>query len=88
MGRLRVPGAEYDLDPPKTEAQARLIASAPQLAGFATGLIDWARKSGEEMPNAWWNSPTAPRTFSPIQGPGLDKAPRQSAALTGARLCG
>jgi len=51
-GGWRVPGAEYDLDPQKVEMQARLIASAPQLAAFATGLVDWARKSGEDMPNS------------------------------------
>ncbi len=51
-GGWRVPGAEYDLDPAKVEEQARLIASAPQLAAFASGLVDWARKSGEDMPNA------------------------------------
>src|SRR3984885_13101638 len=51
-GGWRVPGAEYDLDPAKIEIQARLIASAPRLVAFATGLIDWARKSGEDMPNA------------------------------------
>jgi hypothetical protein len=51
-GGWRVPGAEYDLDPLKMEEQARLIASAPLLADFATGLIEWARKSGEDMPNA------------------------------------
>ena len=51
-GGWRVPGAEYDLDPQKVEMQARLIASAPQLAAFATGLVEWARKSGEDMPNA------------------------------------
>jgi hypothetical protein len=50
-GGWRVPGAEYDLDPLRVEMQARLIASAPQLVGFATGLVDWARKSGEEMPS-------------------------------------
>ena len=50
-GGWRVPGAEYDLDPMKVEMQARLIASAPQLVGFATGLVDWARKSGEDMPS-------------------------------------
>ena len=50
-GGWRVPGAEYDLDPSKVEMQARLIASAPQLASFANGLVDWARKSGEDMPN-------------------------------------
>ena len=51
-GGWRVPGAEYDLDPSKVERQARLIAAAPQLESFATGLVDWARKSGEEMPAA------------------------------------
>jgi hypothetical protein len=51
-GGWRVPGAEYDLDPEKVERQARMIASAPRLVAFASGLIDWARKSGEDMPNA------------------------------------
>jgi hypothetical protein len=51
-GGWRVPGAEYDLDPQAVESQARLIASAPQLMVFANGLVEWARKSGEEMPNA------------------------------------
>lgn len=51
-GGWRVPGAEYDLDPGKVEEQARLIASAPKLAAFANSLVDWARKSGEDMPNA------------------------------------
>jgi hypothetical protein len=51
-GGWRVPGAEYDLDPGKTEAQARLIAHAPQLAAFADGLVQWARQSGEDMPDA------------------------------------
>jgi hypothetical protein len=51
-GGWRVPGAEYDLDPARCEMQARLIASAPQLAAFADGLVDWARKSGEDMPHA------------------------------------
>ena len=50
-GGWRVPGAEYDLDPSKVEEQARLIANAPQLASFASALVDWARKSGEDMPN-------------------------------------
>src|ERR1700755_3499639 len=36
-GGWRVPGAEYDLDPAKVEAQARLIAAAPKLVAFATG---------------------------------------------------
>jgi len=51
-GGWRVPGAEYDLDPQKVEMQARLISSAPQLASFASGLVEWARKSGEDMPSS------------------------------------
>jgi hypothetical protein len=51
-GGWRVPGAEYDLDPRKIECQARLIAAAPRLAAFATALVEWTRKSGEEMPSA------------------------------------
>jgi hypothetical protein len=49
-GGWRVPGAEYDLDPIKIERQAQMIAAAPKLASLARTLIDWARKSGEEMP--------------------------------------
>ena len=51
-GGWRVPGAEYDLDPERIERQARLIANAPQLEIFAQELVEWARKSGEDMPNA------------------------------------
>ena len=51
-GGWRVPGAEYDLDPTRIERQARLIASAPLFETFAQGLVDWARKSGEDMPKA------------------------------------
>jgi hypothetical protein len=49
-GGWRVPGAEYDLDPYRIERQARLIALAPQLETFAREIVDWARRSGEEMP--------------------------------------
>jgi len=49
-GGWRVPGAEYDLDPAKVERQARLIANAPRLAACAHELIEWARKSGEDLP--------------------------------------
>jgi hypothetical protein len=45
-----VPGAEYDLSPERVEQQARLIANAPRLAGMANELVEWARRSGEEMP--------------------------------------
>jgi hypothetical protein len=51
-GGWRVPGAEYDLDPERVERQARLIANAPFLENFAHELVEWARKSGEDMPNA------------------------------------
>lgn len=50
-GGWRVPGAEYEQNPAKTEEQARLIASAPRLAAFASSLVEWARKSGEDMPS-------------------------------------
>lgn len=49
-GGWRVPGAEYDLDPLKIERQAQMIAAAPRLASVVRTLIEWARKSGEEMP--------------------------------------
>jgi hypothetical protein len=51
-GGWRVPGAEYDLDPDRIERQARLIANAPQLETVAHELVDWVRKSGEDMPDA------------------------------------
>ena len=38
--------------PAPCRPRARLIASAPQLAAFAGGLVEWARKSGEDMPSA------------------------------------
>ena len=37
--------------PDRVERQARLIANAPKLASMANELIEWARKSGEEMPS-------------------------------------
>jgi hypothetical protein len=46
MTRIGAAGAY----PAKTEEQARLIARAPQLAAFASSLVAWARKSGEDMP--------------------------------------
>jgi hypothetical protein len=52
-GRLRAPsGSEYDLDPTRIERQARLIANAPLLETFAQELVDWARKTGEDIPKA------------------------------------
>jgi hypothetical protein len=49
-GGWRVPGAEYDLDPLKVEYQARVIANAPKLASLAGELVNFARRSGEELP--------------------------------------
>jgi len=49
-GGWRVPGAEYDLNPSRIERQARLVANAPALERIAKALVNWARKSGEEMP--------------------------------------
>ena len=49
-GGWRVPGAEYDLNPSRIERQARLIATAPALVTVAKALVEWARRSGEEMP--------------------------------------
>ena len=49
-GGWRVPGAEYDLNPNRIEYQARLIANAPALGRIAKALVNWARKSGEDMP--------------------------------------
>jgi hypothetical protein len=51
-GGWRVPGAEYDLDPYKAEQQARLIASAPQLAQLAKDMHELVRLSGEELPDS------------------------------------
>jgi hypothetical protein len=51
-GGWRVPGAEYDLSPERIERQARLIASAPLFEAFAQELVEWARKSGEDMPSS------------------------------------
>jgi hypothetical protein len=50
-GGWRVPGAEYDLNPRKVERQARLIANAPRFAALAGHLVDWARKTAEDMPS-------------------------------------
>jgi hypothetical protein len=48
-GGWRVPGAEYDLDPHKSERQARLIAASPRFLELAKRLAEWAGKSGEDL---------------------------------------
>jgi len=49
-GGWRVPGAEYDRDPEKIEAQARLIASAPMLMKLAEDLASSIDENVDEAP--------------------------------------
>jgi hypothetical protein len=51
-GGWRTPGAEYDRDPRKIEAQARLIMTAPRLLALARSLIDLAQEAGDDAPPA------------------------------------
>ncbi len=49
-GGWRVPGAEYDRDPRKIEAQARLIAAAPKLLNLARELRQFVSESPDDAP--------------------------------------
>jgi hypothetical protein len=49
-GGWRTPGAEYDRDPHRIEAQARLIAAAPRLARIARDLAAFADEHAAEAP--------------------------------------
>jgi hypothetical protein len=49
-GGWRVPGAEYDRDPGKIEAQARLLASAPRLLALARQLIALVDEAPDDAP--------------------------------------
>jgi hypothetical protein len=51
-GGWRVPGAEYDRDPHRIEAQARLIASAPALRRMARELLETVAETPEDAPPA------------------------------------
>ena len=51
-GGWRVPGAEYDLNPQKIEAQARLIANATKLYAVATSLLEAAKEEAEHLPDS------------------------------------
>ena len=51
-GGWRVPGAEYDRDPRKIEAQARLIAQAPSLRAIVRELLHLFSESPEDTPPA------------------------------------
>ena len=49
-GGWRVPGAEYDRDPSKIEAQARMIASAPRLFRIARELHQFIDEAPDDAP--------------------------------------
>ena len=49
-GGWRVPGAEYDRDPRKIEAQARLITTAPLLLALARALSTLVAESPDDAP--------------------------------------
>jgi hypothetical protein len=49
-GGWRVPGAEYDRDPYKIEAQARLLVNAPKLLRLAEGLVESVKEANGEAP--------------------------------------
>ncbi len=49
-GGWRVPGAEYDRDPRKIEAQARLIASVPKLMAVVRELVDLVGEAPDDAP--------------------------------------
>ncbi|WP_300543425.1 hypothetical protein [Maricaulis sp.] len=49
-GGWRVPAAEYDRDPQRIEAQARLMANAPRLMEIAETLARLAGEDGEMPP--------------------------------------
>lgn len=51
-GGWRVPGAEYDLNPQKIEAQARLIMNATKLYAIATALLEAAKDEAEHLPDS------------------------------------
>lgn len=49
-GGWRTPAAEYDRDPDRIEAQARLIAGAPRLLHLARDLVRSAADAGADAP--------------------------------------
>lgn len=49
-GGWRVPGAEYDRDPDRIEAQARLIAAAPRLMKLAEALAASVEEAPDDAP--------------------------------------
>ncbi|MEM1102648.1 MAG: hypothetical protein AAF527_08230 [Pseudomonadota bacterium] len=50
-GGWRVPGAEYDQDPARIEAQARIMANALKLMHVVKRLVDYASEANENLPN-------------------------------------
>ncbi|MGF1462045.1 MAG: hypothetical protein ACFB2Z_02565 [Maricaulaceae bacterium] len=51
-GGWRVPGAEYDRDPLRIEAQARLIATAPRMKALLKELVKLADDLNTDAPDA------------------------------------
>jgi hypothetical protein len=51
-GGWRVPGSEYALSPSSIEYQARLITTAPRLAGILKQLSEWAKQSPSAVPDS------------------------------------
>lgn len=50
-GGWRVPGAEYDQNPHRIEAQSRMIAYAPTCAAMLRKIIEYADEQPENMSN-------------------------------------
>ena len=51
-GGWRVPGAEYDRDPHKTELQSRLIVNSPRLMKLAEELIAYVQDDHDDAPQS------------------------------------
>ena len=62
-GGWRTPGAEYDRDPRKIEAQARLIVSAPKLLALARELADSVEDAPDDAPAEMVRLAQAARTL-------------------------
>ena len=85
-GGWRTPGAEYDRDPRKIEAQARLIVSAPKLLALARELADSVDEAPDEAPAEMVRLAHAAKTLlrsvsgEPLAGDAPGPAERQTAA--------
>ncbi|MCP5433660.1 MAG: hypothetical protein H6923_10370 [Alphaproteobacteria bacterium] len=71
-GGWRVPGAEYDLDPYRIEAQARLLTASPALRAIAERLVRTAATFAKLPPEFEPIVREARDTLARIGGPGPD----------------